>query len=160
MTSTSAKKTTSNCPEFGVRRETISAFFNPPLPKSTFYDLVDKGKITPVKGLKGFYCLNDSLRRLGMREVQSLPGLVKRSGEDIVRLAFTLIDPEVFPAPPWMLSDEPVDVRDLEAAYWIVERCREAVEALEHPILKIQYMAGYLDAEFMKNEVMRDLEQD
>lgn len=51
-------------PEFGVRWETIGSFFSPPLASSTFYDLVNKGKIVPMKGLRGFYCLNDSLRRL------------------------------------------------------------------------------------------------
>ena len=33
----------------------------------------------------------------------------KRSIEDIVRLAFTMIDSEVFPAPSWMLFEKNID---------------------------------------------------
>lgn len=156
MSSPSSKKTSGNCPEFAVRRETISAYFSPPLASSTFYDLVNKGRITPMKGLKGYYCLNDSLRRLGLREVPSLPDARRRSGEDIVRLAFTVIDPEAFPAPPWMLSEEPLDARDVDAGLRIAEHCRADVEALESPLLKTHYMAGVLDAEFVRELVMRE----
>ena len=60
-------------PEFGVRREAIARYFDPPLANSTFHDLVNKGKIIPMKGIRGFYLLNASLRRLGLREVPS-PG--------------------------------------------------------------------------------------
>jgi hypothetical protein len=38
-------------PEYAVRRETISRYFHPPLPRSTFHDFVSKGKILPVKGI-------------------------------------------------------------------------------------------------------------
>jgi len=73
----------SDCPEFAVRYETISRYFDPPLARSTFHDLVNKGKILPMKHLHGFYLLNASLRRLGLREVASLPKDVpKRSTEE------------------------------------------------------------------------------
>jgi len=39
---------------------------------------------------------------MGLREVASLPDVTRRSAEDLVRLAFTLIDPDLFPAPSWM----------------------------------------------------------
>ncbi|MEI7908512.1 MAG: hypothetical protein WCK77_02645 [Verrucomicrobiota bacterium] len=79
---------------------------------STFYDLVNKGKIVPMKGLRGLYCLNDSLRRLGLREVPSLPDVTRRNAEDLVRLAFTLIDPDIFPVPSWMAREDPLDAQD------------------------------------------------
>lgn len=59
-------------PEFAVTREKLSAFFSPPLAKSTFYDLVNRGKIFPVAGVRGYYRLNASLRKLGMPPVKEL----------------------------------------------------------------------------------------
>ena len=59
-------------PEFAVRREVIQAFFFPPIAKSTFYDLVRRGKIASVHGVRGYYRLNESLRRLGMSAVDRL----------------------------------------------------------------------------------------
>ena len=73
MARASSKSASSAFPEFAVRRETISRFFDPPMARSTFHDFVNKGKIVPVKGIRGFYKLNDSLRRLGLREVPNLP---------------------------------------------------------------------------------------
>ena len=59
------------------------------MPRSTFHKRVEEGKIIPMKGMRGFYLLNESLRRLGLREVRELPkGGSTRSLEDIVRLAF------------------------------------------------------------------------
>lgn len=65
----SSKVPPSGFPEFAVRREAICKFFDPPMASSTFYDLVDKGIIVPLKEPKGFYRLNESLGRLGLREV-------------------------------------------------------------------------------------------
>ena len=44
------------------------------LPTSTFHDLVNKGKITPFKHIRGMYYLNASLRRLGLKEVAVTTG--------------------------------------------------------------------------------------
>ena len=97
-------------PEFAVRAETISRFFPPPLASSTFHDFVNKGKIVPMKGIRGFYLLNDSLRRLDLREVSELPQDVPaRTAEDIIRLAFHVIVPEVFAVPSWLLNVEAID---------------------------------------------------
>lgn len=43
-----------NYPEYAVRKETISRYFHSPLPRSTFHDFVNKGKILPVKGIRRF----------------------------------------------------------------------------------------------------------
>ena len=136
-------------PEFGVRWETIGSYFKPPLASSTFYDLVSKGKIVPMKGLRGFYCLNDSLRRLGLREVASLPDVTRRSAEDLVRLAFTLIDPDIFPAPSWMAREDPLDAQDVDHALRIAEKHRANVESLPTAREKLAYQAGTLDSEEM-----------
>ncbi len=141
-------KTEAAYPEYAVRRDTISGFFSPPLPSSTFHDLVNKGKIVPVKGLRGFYRLNDSLRRLGLREVAHLPSKVSlRPIEDIVRLAFALIDSGTFPAPAWMLLEDDLDPRDYEHARLIADLHREAVLGLQSDKEKCAYAEGVLDAQ-------------
>ena len=60
--------------EFAVRREVLERLFDPPIGRSTFFDLVERGKIAKVKGLRGYYRLNESLRRMGMPEVERPPG--------------------------------------------------------------------------------------
>ena len=69
MSKASSKNEPSGYPEYAVRAEMIGSYFSPPLASSTFHDFVNKGKIVPMKGVRGFYLLNDSLRRLGLREV-------------------------------------------------------------------------------------------
>ncbi|MCU0781120.1 MAG: hypothetical protein MUF04_08480 [Akkermansiaceae bacterium] len=134
-------------PDFAVRRNYFDRFFEKPLSSSTFHDLVNKGLIVRMKALKGFYLLNASLRRLGLPPVGKIDAPDRqRSMEDIVRLAFTLIDPVLFPAPAWMLFVETVDVRDLDHARLIAGQHRENVMANEDVVLKINYFAGVLDA--------------
>ncbi|MBN8461131.1 MAG: hypothetical protein J0M04_25180, partial [Verrucomicrobia bacterium] len=100
-------------PEFAVRREGFDPYFDKPLPRSTFHDLVNRGTIIPMKGLKGFYKLNESLCRMGLKPVPSLPVATKeRTQEEIVRLAFSLIDSGLFPVPSWLLSEAAILGRD------------------------------------------------
>jgi hypothetical protein len=56
MMSRSASKTqtTTDCPEFAVTRDAFNRYFEKPLPTSTFHDFVNKGKIVPMKGIRGF----------------------------------------------------------------------------------------------------------
>ncbi len=144
MTITSAE-TASDCPEFVVRREAFDRYFDPPLATSTFHDLVNKGKIIPMKGMRGFYLLNASLRRLGLHEVAKLPKETeRRSLEDIVRLAFTLIDQTLFPPPSWLLPVATIDARDTDHARRIADQQRDKVKALDHHLRKIAYLQGVL----------------
>ena len=141
------KPSESGFPEFAVRRETISRFFEPPMPRSTFHDLVNKGRIIPLKELRGYYLLNESLRRLGLREVANLPTQVsERSMEDILRLAFHLIDPRVFPLPGWVLMQEELSYRDIDHAKEHANQHRVAVSELQSAEEKIAYMEGAIDA--------------
>ena len=145
MKSSSAKPP-SDIPEFAVRRETFDRYFDPPLPRSTFHDFVQKGKIIPMKGIRGFYLLNESLRRMGLREVRELPSEPKsRSLEDIVRLAFTLIDQELFPAPSWLLHVEMIDIKDADHARKLADQHREKVASFDSVQLKLAYFQGVLD---------------
>lgn len=103
-----------------MRAETFNRYFDKPIPRSTFHDLVKKGKIVPLKGIRGFYKLNDSLRRLGLRDVAKLPAETPaRTPEEIIHPAFLTIDPEVlevFEAPSWLLNVEAIDQVDLHNA--------------------------------------------
>jgi hypothetical protein len=143
-----SSKSPTGFPEYAVRREIISGYFHPPLPSSTFHDLVKKGTIIPVKKLRGFYRLNESLKRLGLREVPQPPSeKPSRSMEDIMRLAFTAIDPEVFPAPGWMLSENELKPRDKDHARLVADLHRDAIHALPSFQEKAAYAAGVLDAQ-------------
>lgn len=139
--------------EFPVKREKFCAMFSPPLPKSTFYDRVREGKITPMKQCSGYYLLNISRVRLGLPPLKQLPGGVKdRSLEDITRLAFTLIDERIFPAPPWMLTVDVVSAKDFDHAQRIAVQNRDKINMLDHVELKLAHFAGVLDALYMVNE--------
>ncbi len=134
-------------PEFAVRREKFDSFFDKPLPRSTFHDMVNRGIIIPMKGLKGFYKLNESLFRMGLKPVSSLPDApIDRTTEEIVRLAFSMIDPELFPAPSWLLSVASISGRDANHAVLISEKHSPDVLALPSHIEKIHYLQGVLDA--------------
>ena len=133
-------------PEFAVNRETISSFFNPPLAKSTFYDMVSSGKVVAMKGIKGMYLLNQSLKRLGLREVSALPEKKSsRSMKEIIRLAFSLLDPAIFPTPSWVIFSEETPFRDQQQAEELAELFREDLESLKSPAERVQFLAGVLD---------------
>jgi hypothetical protein len=105
-----------------------------------------------MKDLRGYYKLNDSLRRLGLREVPELPqNIPPISLEDVTRLAFSLIDPVVFPYPSWMLRHELIDIEVFTDALRIAEKHRAALEKIENPILKFHYFGGAIDAVEMLN---------
>ena len=124
----------------------IGSFFSPSLPSSTFHDFVKKGKIVPMEDIRGFFLLNDSLRRLGLREVRELPKPPSAPRlDDIVRLAFTLIDRNIFPEPSWLLHVEAIDVKDADHATRLANQCRDKVEAFDHVELKLAYFQGVLD---------------
>ena len=125
----------------------------PPLPRSSVHDFVNKGIIIPMKGIRGFYLLNASLRRLGLREVAELPkDPTERSMEDIIRLAFSLIDPLAFPPPPWLLTVETIDMREADHARRVADQHQAAVDALDNVYLRIAYQGGVLDAQVMAED--------
>jgi hypothetical protein len=70
-----------------------------------------------------------------------------RTTEEILRLAFTQIDPLVFPAPAWMLAVEELDPKDGDHAQLVATLHRESVEELESAEEKHAYFGGVLDAQ-------------
>lgn len=150
MSKSSARSDPTGYPEYGVRKEVICGFFTPPMPSSTFHDRVNEGIIVPIKGMRGFYKLNDSLRRLGLREVPEVPQKVATiTTEDIVRLAFHAIEPDLFPAPVWLLDVEAIDGRDVDHATLLMGRYAEAVGALATAGEKHSFMQGVLDVDYI-----------
>ena len=146
MRKSTAQNEPTDYPEFAVRAEVIRRFFSPPLASSTFHDLVNKGRIVPFKGIRGFYKLNDSLRRLGLRELAKLPDEIPvRTPEEIIYLAFFAIDPEVFNAPSWLLGAEIIAEADVHHAQSIVALHDAAVNDLSSNSEKLGYLQGVLD---------------
>jgi hypothetical protein len=146
MSRQAAKSESANHPEFVVYREGFDRFFEKPLPTSTFHDLVNKGKITPFKHIRGMYYLNASLRRLGLKEVAELPKAPPQpSLENITRFAFTIIDPDLFPAPSWLRFTEMIDERVADHALLLANTHRDNVEALDDVRVKMSYFQATLD---------------
>ncbi len=146
MSKSSSKNEPTGYPEYAVRAEVIGRFFDPPLASSTFHDFVNKGMITPMKGIRGFYKLNDSLRRLGLRELAKLPFEVTvRTPEEIIRFAFLTIDPVVFSAPSWLLDVETIAEADVHHAQSIIALHHAAVAELSDNSDKLAYLQGVLD---------------
>ncbi len=144
-----ASNSSDNSPEFAVSRETISAFFHPPLAKSTFYDLMTQGKITPMEVPKGMYKLNATLKRLGLKPVAALPRKTsERSIQDIVRFAFSLLDPKTFPTPSWVMYCDDIPFRDQQQAIEMADLFRADLESFRFSSERSSYAAGVLDAYF------------
>lgn len=140
----------SECLEYVVTRETFNRFFDKPLPTSTFHDLESKGIITRSKIMSGRFLLNDSLRRMGLKEVPELPKPPPEPNlEGIVRLAFTLIDPTLFPAPSWLLNEDAINVKDADHSAGIANQHRYAAQAYSAAELKLGYFQGVLDGAFL-----------
>ncbi|GAA5117389.1 hypothetical protein GCM10023212_06040 [Luteolibacter yonseiensis] len=115
---------------------------------STFYDLVDKGIIVPLKEPKGFYRLNESLSRLGLREVPHPPGqIAKRTSEDILRLALWMIDSSLFMMPSWYLNGGENCRIEEEHAALLAQMIRADIDALPTYQEKIAAGAGMLHAQ-------------
>ncbi len=136
-------------PEFIVSREFFNRFFEKPLPTATFYDKVNEGQIIPWPEMRGRYFLNASLRRLRLPPVHELPKVMSPNQEDLVRLAFSLIDQHLFPAPPWLLAVDALNFEDMAKATKIVRTHRDEVAQRDHYLLKLAYFQGVLDAAVM-----------
>lgn len=87
--------------EFAVNRQALSAFFTPPIARSTFYYLVKRGRIIPLNEPRGYFRLNASLKRLGMPTVDRLPsakgGHVESRPVQIVILVLSMLLGSEFP---------------------------------------------------------------
>lgn len=143
------KKTTTQLydgPEFIVCREVFDSYFDRPLPNSSFHDLVHRGQVIPWPHMRGRYYLNASLLRLSLPTVSEMPkASERRSLEEIARLAFTLIDRNLFPEPAWLLREEAIDAKDADHVILLANRYRDKVESFEHVELKLAYFQGVID---------------
>jgi hypothetical protein len=69
-----------------------------------------------------------------------------RTPEEIIRLAFSGIDPEVFDPPAWQLEVEAIDAADLHHVLSIVALHGAYVAELPDDRTKRGYLQGVLDA--------------
>ena len=146
MSKASSKSESTGYPEYAVKADVIRRFFSPPLASSTFHDFVNKGKITPMKGIRGFYLLNDSLRRLGLREVPKLPEESPvRIPEEIIRLASHMMNSELFEAPSWWQHVEAIDSAELHHTKSIIAKPTDAAAQFPDDRNKYAYLQGVLD---------------
>ena len=143
---TSKSSLPEGCPEFVVDRDTIRSFFRPEISTSKFHELVKDGAIVPFDGLRGFYRLNESLLRLGLRPVSVLPTKKSRSNADMFRWAMSMIETRLFPVPDWAWDDRALDPYQEEAARFLVLTHGPLLATLESDEEKLNYLAGALDA--------------
>lgn len=101
-----------------------------------------------MKGLRGYYLMNESRRRLGLREVEEVPSSEKRSAEDLLRLGFSMIDRILFPEPAWLGSVESIDSIEYDHAVALADRYRDSVASLASVGEKLAYFQGVLDVEY------------
>lgn len=71
----------------------------------------------------------------------------RRTTEDILRLAFTMIDHELFPAPSWLLTVDALDLKDADHARLLADLHREPVNEFDSAVEKLAYFGGTLDAQ-------------
>jgi hypothetical protein len=151
MSSSSSKNLPTISKEFSVGRSDFDEYFAEPLPKSTFFDLVKNRKILPLKGRRGQYRLNASLIRLGLPPVDSLPQKPlatssRRTGREILELAFTFIDPHVFDVPSWVCDEDKLTKEDEIQARILANLFRSDVVALSSTEEKSGYAMGAFEA--------------
>lgn len=107
-----------------------------------------------MQGIRGFYLLNESLRRMGLREVSKLPvDTFSPSLEDIVRLAFHEIDEQIFSAPTWLLHVDEVNI-DVDLFIRIVDRHSEQVASFDNIPAKLAYFQIQLDQASLQEDIL------
>jgi hypothetical protein len=62
-----------------------------------------------------------------------------------MRFAFTIIDPDLFPAPSWLRFTEMIDERVADHALLLANTHRDNVEALDDVRVKMSYFQTTLD---------------
>lgn len=141
--------------EFAVSREVLTSYFEPKIAKSTFYDLVNRGKIAGVPGLRGYYRLNESLSRLGMPPVEKLPGAAEKStglsDRALVDIALSICMPDELPAPSELLShpltaDEVLKISQMQRIY------SASLDKIDNSQGRLKFVEGVRDAATL-NEV-------
>ena len=70
-----------------------------------------------------------------------------KTTEEIILLAFHSIDPDVFPAPSWLMDEAAIDGKDAEL---IFAQHAEEVTALGFDRDKYHYLQGVLDSYWIK----------
>jgi hypothetical protein len=126
-------------------------FFDPPVGKTKFHDLVNQGLVVKVRGLRGYYRLNESLVRLGLQPVKELPKAHKTSDEDIVELSLAIAAPDVVDPPMWMedgLKQSDVAKALVLAERWMAE-LEDPADPVSDPDERREYAQGIRDGQWV-----------
>lgn len=140
-------KSASATSEFAVRRRTFDRFFDPPISRSTFFDLVKSGKIVPVEGLRGFYKLNASLTRLGLNAVSTLPADLDIPVNPCVlaQEALATCMPDEITHPPELLDRDLTNSEMLQLTL-LTRVFNSEIRNLPDPQQRLNFAQGALDA--------------
>jgi len=136
--------------DFAVTRDVIMKFFSPPIGTTTFYDLVKRSKIAPVPGLRGYYRLNESLKRLKLPPVTKRPYSEKEKDSIMVlsQLALNLLMPGKILTPPQLL-DRWLTVTETEKLKEMVKQFRAALDKFETDEDRMDFAQGVMDGAYM-----------
>ena len=124
------------------------SFFEPPIGKSTFYDLVQQGVVVQVPAPRGYYKLNTSLARLGLKGVSAIPRAGGVGPVEVTALALWMAAPDLCPCPPWMLDLEPTQDQSRTATAQ-AEIFRRELGSLESVAEKREFIQGVLDMAYL-----------
>ena len=89
---------------------------------------------------------------MGLKDLPELPKPRPEPNlEGIVRLEFTLIDANIFPAASWLLNEDAINAKDADHTARIANEHRDAVQAYSAVEPKLGYFQGVLDGAFLLN---------
>ena len=130
----------------------MQSFFSPPIAKSTFYDLVQRGKIAEVRGVRGYYRLNESLSRLGMPPVERLPqgegASTALNDRALVDIALSICLPDELPIPSELLMHELTAGETLKVAR-LLRAYEKGLNDIHDPVGRLKFAEGVRDAAMM-----------
>ena len=135
-----------------VNGMTIRSLHVPPIGKTKFHELVHEGKVVRAPTGKGRYLLYATCRNLGL-EVPAELGLevpaeldaaVGRPRQDVMRWAFSMIDPKIFPTPGWAIGGE--SFPEYSRAKLYAQYLEPTVMKLGPAPKKLAFLAGLIDA--------------
>ncbi len=136
--------------DVAVRRERIQALTDPPVPKSTFFDWVKKGKVVRAKGLRGYYLLNKTRKKLGLpqvdvsRQPETQDPFTPNSDRSLTFLALGMIVQEALSVFVEEEVPELITMRDFFLVEAIVRKHKPALAEIKDPVERLAYVGGAL----------------
>ena len=138
-------------PEFLVTRDVILESFVPPIGTSTFFDMVNDGRIAKAKAPRGYYRLNETRKRLGMPPILERPvsEREKLSRRVLVQVALKVCLPHLILQPSELLDRRWLDQVDADELEKLVAGFDQELAAYSSDDEKLEYAQGVLDAAYL-----------